>query len=50
MFRFNERKVKDKDRFVKTVSGISGRRITYKQLIDRGDEPFGRRGRMPKLK
>ncbi len=50
MFRFNERKGKDKDRFVKAVSGIAGRRVTYKQLIDRGNELVGRRGRLPKIK
>lgn len=33
-FRFNERKGKDKDRFLKAVSQISGKRLTYKQLTD----------------
>lgn len=32
-FRFNERKGKDKDRFIKTVGNINGKRLTYKQLI-----------------
>ena len=48
MFRFNERKGKDANRFVKAVSGISGRRLTYKQLIDNGGKAFGRRGKMRK--
>jgi transposase-like protein len=48
-FRFNERKGKDKDRFVKVVGQIGEKRLTYKQLIDRGDNPLPRRGRMPKL-
>lgn len=34
VFRFNERKTNDKDRFVKAVSGISGKRLSYKQLTD----------------
>jgi hypothetical protein len=34
MFRFNERKGKDKDRFLKAVGSISGKRLTYKQLTD----------------
>lgn len=33
VFRFNERKGKDKDRFLKMLSGISGKRLTYEQLI-----------------
>jgi len=49
MFRFNERKGKDQHRFVKAAKGISGRRLTYKQLIDRGGALFPRRGRLPKL-
>jgi hypothetical protein len=28
---------------------MEGKRLTYKQLIDRGDDLVGRRGRMPKL-
>ncbi|MGI8883515.1 MAG: IS1595 family transposase [Pyrinomonadaceae bacterium] len=32
-FRFNERKGKDKDRFLKVVGGISGKRLTYDELI-----------------
>jgi transposase-like protein len=33
-FRFNERKGKDKDRFLKAVGSISGKRLTYKDLTD----------------
>ena len=32
-FRFNERKGKDKDRFLKMISGISGKRLKYKELV-----------------
>jgi len=32
VFRFNERKGKDKDRFLKAVGGVSGKRLTYKEL------------------
>jgi transposase-like protein len=32
-FRFNERKGKDKDRFVKMLESVSGKRLTYKELI-----------------
>lgn len=32
-FRFNERKGKDQDRFIALVESISGKRLTYKQLI-----------------
>ncbi len=31
-FRFNNRKVKDADRFLTVVASISGRRVTYKKL------------------
>jgi transposase-like protein len=31
-FRFNERKGKDADRFVKTVKAVSGKRLTYEEL------------------
>lgn len=31
-FRFNNRKVKDADRFRKAVDGVSGQRLTYKEL------------------
>lgn len=31
-FRFNERKVKDADRFVKTVKQVAGKRLTYDEL------------------
>jgi len=33
MFRFNERKGKDKDRFLKAVENIKGKRLTYNELI-----------------
>lgn len=32
-FRFNERKGNDQDRFLKMVQSISGKRLTYQQLI-----------------
>lgn len=32
-FRFNERKGKDVERFIKTLESITGKRLTYKQLI-----------------
>lgn len=44
MFRFNERKGKDNDRFVKVLQGMAGRRVTYKQLTDNGDPLIPRRG------
>jgi hypothetical protein len=49
-FRFNEREGKDKDRFVKALQGIAGRRIMYRQLIDSGDEFVPRRGELRKRK
>lgn len=49
MFRFNERKGKDNDRFVKVLQGISGRRVTYKELIAT-DDGMSRRGEMRELK
>ena len=33
VFRFNERKDNDKGRFLKAISGISGKRLKYNQLI-----------------
>lgn len=33
-FRFNNRKGKDADRFQKAVKGVSGRKVTYKDLIE----------------
>ena len=48
-FRFNERKGKNQDRFVKLLSNLSGKRLTYAELIDKGDELVGRRGPLPKL-
>lgn len=34
-FRFNERKGKDADRFRQVVEQVSGRRITYRELVAR---------------
>jgi hypothetical protein len=50
-FRFNERKGdgNDRERFIKAASQIGEKRLTYKQLIDRGGAFMPRRGRMPKL-
>lgn len=45
MFRFNEREGKDNDRFVKVLEGISGRRITYKELTA-SDDQLSRRGEL----
>ena len=39
-FRYNERKGKDADRFVKALEGTPGRRLTYQELIGDG----GKRG------
>lgn len=33
MFRFNERKGKDQDRFISIAKSIGGKRLTYKELI-----------------
>lgn len=33
VFRYNERKGKDKDRFIKALSQVAGKRLTYKELI-----------------
>lgn len=33
VFRYNERKGKDKDRFIKAISQVAGKRLTYKELI-----------------
>ena len=38
-FRFNNRKVKDADRFIKAAQNITDKRVTYKQLT--GKEPAG---------
>jgi transposase-like protein len=38
-FRFNSREENDGNRFVKAVSGVAGRRLTYRQLI--GDNSVG---------
>lgn len=35
VFRFNERKGNDKDRFLKAVGLISGKRLTYKELTNK---------------
>lgn len=48
-FRFNERKGKDNDRFVKVLEGISGRRIMYKELIATEDG-MSRRGELRQVK
>jgi transposase-like protein len=50
VFRFNERKDKDKDRFVEVLHGINGRRVMYKELIDNGDPLVPRRGELRQLK
>ncbi len=39
MFRFNERKGKDRDRFLKVASSVVGRRLTYKELTGYEDAP-----------
>jgi transposase-like protein len=36
VFRFNARKTKDGARFIDTVRGLFGRRLTYKDLIGAG--------------
>jgi len=36
-FRFNERDGNDGTRFVKTLSGVKGKRLTYKRLIGKSD-------------
>lgn len=36
-FRFNERKGRDADRFLKVVKSVAGKRLTFKELT--GDEP-----------
>lgn len=38
-FRFNNRSVKDADRFTAVASGIEGKRLTYKQLIGATEVP-----------
>ena len=35
-FRFNSRKVKDADRFVNVLRGVTGRRLTYRGLTGKG--------------
>lgn len=35
-FRFNNRKAKDGVRFLETLAGIVGRRVTYRELIGQG--------------
>jgi len=42
-FRFNNRKVKDGDRFKIAMPGIIGKRLTYKALIGK-DESEGAQG------
>ena len=36
MFRFNEQKVKDQDRFLGVLKAVSGKRLTYDELRDYG--------------
>jgi hypothetical protein len=36
VFRFNERKGSDSDRFATALRGIIGRKLTYKELIGNG--------------
>lgn len=38
-FRFNNRKGNDSDRFIRAAQGVTGKRVTYKQLT--GKEPAG---------
>lgn len=38
-FRFNERKGTDADRFAKAMRSVTGRRVTYKQLIGESEAP-----------
>lgn len=37
--RFNERKTTDADRFASTLGRVDGRRLTYKKLTGKNDEP-----------
>jgi hypothetical protein len=39
-FRFNERTATDQERFLMALSGVAGRRVTYKELT--GKEGFKR--------
>ena len=39
-FRFNERKGMDADRFVQALCNVTGRRVTYKELIGGGAPAF----------
>jgi transposase-like protein len=39
VFRFNTRELHDTPRFVRAARGCTGKRITYKTLIDHGDKP-----------
>jgi transposase-like protein len=36
-FRFNERKGTDRERFMEALAGVTGRRVTYKQLIGKAE-------------
>jgi transposase-like protein len=38
-FRYNNRQTDDGSRFARTLSGIEGKRLTYKHLIGKGEEP-----------
>jgi ISXO2-like transposase domain len=37
-FRFNNRKMNDSERFVKSVEGIGGKRVTYAELTGKVGE------------
>jgi hypothetical protein len=39
-FRFNERKGTDSARFIQALGNVSGRRVTYKELIGGGAPAF----------
>ena len=38
-FRYNERKTDDAGRFVRTLTGITGKRVTYKELTGKVEKP-----------
>jgi hypothetical protein len=38
-FRFNTRKGTDADRFVKAAAALTGKRLTYDELIGKGCQP-----------
>jgi transposase-like protein len=39
VFRFNERKLSDGERFAKVMPGVVGKRLTYKKLIGQTESP-----------